>query len=67
MSQKTWNPSPSQEAALNLRDKMLLISAAAGIVLRILGQELLSMAASCAVCLMLLLYWVTHLILKKKY
>ena len=30
MSQKTWNPSPSQEAALNLRDKMLLISAAAG-------------------------------------
>ena len=30
MSQKSWNPSPSQEAALKLRDKMLLVSAAAG-------------------------------------
>ncbi len=37
------------------------------IVLKVAGQELLSIAASCSVCLMLVLYWVSYLILRKKY
>jgi len=45
----------------------ILIAAVLIIVLRVMGQELLSMAASGAVCLMLVLYWVAYLILKKKY
>ena len=45
----------------------ILIAAVTSIVLRILGQELLSLAASCAVCLMLLLFWVCYQILRKKY
>lgn len=45
----------------------ILIAAVATVVLNVMGQELLSMAASGAVCLMLLLYWGSYLILKKKY
>ena len=45
----------------------ILICAVSTIVLRIAGQELLSMAASCAVCLMLVLYWAAHYLLKRKY
>lgn len=45
----------------------VLIVACASIVLRIMGQELLSLAASYAVCLMILLYWVSYLVLRKKY
>lgn len=45
----------------------LLIAAIASIVLRLCGQELLSGACSGAVCLMLLLYWISFLILRKKY
>ena len=45
----------------------ILISALASIVLRILHQELLSLAASYAVCLMLILYWVSYKILQRKY
>lgn len=45
----------------------ILIAAVLTIVLRVLGQELLSMAASGAVCLMVLLYWGSYMILKKKY
>ena len=45
----------------------IIISAVAVIVFRILGQDVYSTAASCAVCLMLVLYWVCYLVLKKKY
>ena len=45
----------------------ILIAAVAVILLKILGQDLLSQAASWSVCLMLVLYWVSYFILKKKY
>lgn len=45
----------------------IIITAVAVIVLKVLGQELLSMAASYAVCLLLVLYWGAYLILRKKY
>ena len=45
----------------------ILIAAVLSIVLRVLGQELLSMAASGAVCLVVVLYWGSYMILKKKY
>ena len=45
----------------------ILIAAVACIVLKIVGQELLSMAASGAVCLMLVLFWISYLVLKRKY
>lgn len=45
----------------------ILIAAVASIVFRIMGQELLSMAASGAVCLMLVLYWISYIVLKRKY
>ena len=45
----------------------ILIAAVAVIVLRVAGQELLSFAASGAVCLMLVLYWICYLVLRKKY
>ena len=37
------------------------------IVFKVIGQEMWSLAASYAVCLMLVLYWISYLILKKKY
>ena len=45
----------------------ILIAAAATILFKILGQDLLSLAASGAVCLMLVLYWISFLILNKKH
>ncbi len=45
----------------------ILIAALSSIVLKLFGQELLSMAAGGAVCLMLLLYWGSFMILRKKY
>jgi hypothetical protein len=45
----------------------ILIAAVASIVLRILGQNLLSMAASSAVCLLMVLFWLCDLFLQKKY
>ncbi len=45
----------------------VLIAAVLCLVLRIIGQNLLSLAASGAVCLMLVLYWISYLILKRKY
>lgn len=41
--------------------------AVATIVLKIVGQETLMMAASGSVCFMLTLFWVSYLILKRKY
>ena len=45
----------------------ILIAAVFVIVLKVLGQETLSMAASVAICLMLVLYWCTYYILQRKY
>ena len=45
----------------------VLIAAVLCIIFKIVGQEVLSFAASGAVCLMLLLYWISYLILRKKY
>ena len=45
----------------------ILIAAVATIVLKVMGQDLLSMAASGAVCLMLVLYWGAYLVARKKY
>ena len=45
----------------------IMVSAIATIIFRILGQDLLSQFASGAVCLMLVLYWVSYFVLKKKY
>lgn len=45
----------------------ILIAAVSSIILRILHQDLLSLAASYAVCLVLMLYWISYFILRKKY
>jgi len=45
----------------------MLAGAVSIIVLRLVGQELLSMAASYTVCFVLLTYWVCYLVLSKKY
>ena len=45
----------------------ILISAIAVLGFKLMGQELLSMAASWAVCLMLVLFWSANYILNKKY
>jgi len=45
----------------------ILISAVAVIVFKLAGQELLSTASNVALCLMLVLYWVSFFILRKKY
>lgn len=45
----------------------ILITACSVIILRVMGQELLSMAASYGICLMLILYWGAYMVLRKKY
>lgn len=45
----------------------VLIAAISTIVLKLLGQDLLSVAAGFAVCILVLLYWVCYCVLKKKY
>ena len=45
----------------------ILIAACAVILLKVMDQEVLSMAASGALCLMLILYYVSYFILRKKY
>jgi len=45
----------------------VLTASAACIILRIIGQDLLSITASYAVCLMLIFYWISYFILKRKY
>lgn len=45
----------------------VIIAAILCIVFKIIGQEVLSFAASGAVCLMLVLYWISYFILRKKY
>ena len=45
----------------------ILVVSVLVIVLKVLGQDTLCLAASFAVCLMLALYWIAYLILQKKY
>lgn len=45
----------------------VLIAAVCAIVFKLLGQELLSIAAGFAVSILVLLYWICYLVLKKKY
>ena len=45
----------------------VIIGGISVIVLKAIGQELLSLAASYAVCLMLVLDWGAYFVLKKKY
>ena len=45
----------------------VLIGAVASIVLRILGQDQLSQFTGLSVCLLMVLYWASYFILKKKY
>ena len=45
----------------------VMLMAVASIILRIMGQDLLSIATSGAVCLVLVLFWVSYFILKRKY
>ena len=47
--------------------RFIIVTALGTIIFRILGQDLLSQVASGAVCLMLVLYWVSFFVLKKKY
>lgn len=45
----------------------VLISGVATIALKVLGQDMWSLAASYALCLLLVLYWGSYLVLKRKY
>lgn len=45
----------------------IMISAIATIVLKLLGQETLMFFCSGSVCVILVLYWVSYFILRKKY
>ena len=45
----------------------VLVTAVATIVFKLLDQELLSIAAGSAVCILVLLYWGCYLVLRKKY
>ena len=45
----------------------ILVSAIATIICKLLGQDLLCQFACGAVCLMLVLYWISYFVLKKKY
>lgn len=37
------------------------------IIFKLLGNDLLCQASSCGVCMMLVLYWISYLVLNKKY
>lgn len=45
----------------------ILISSVAVIAFKLVGQDLLSQAAACSTCLMLLLFWGSYRVLRKKY
>ena len=45
----------------------VIIAAILCIVFKLIGQEVLSFAASGAVCLILVLYWLSYFVLRKKY
>lgn len=70
-----WNVEAQDERNRFIRNKawawagylFVLTAAICTVVFRLLGQELLSMAASFAVCILVLLYWGSYWVLKKKY
>jgi Na+/melibiose symporter-like transporter len=45
----------------------VLVAAVCALVFRVMGQELLSVAAGFAVALIVLLYWISYVILRKRY
>ena len=45
----------------------IMVAAVASIVCRALGLDQQSMAAGLAVCILVLLYWISYLVLRKKY
>ena len=45
----------------------VLVSGVATIALKVMGQDQWSLAASYALCLLLVLYWGSYLVLKRKY
>ena len=45
----------------------VIIAGIAVIILKVIHQDLLSMATGCALFLIVLLYWVSYMVLKKKY
>jgi Na+/H+ antiporter NhaD/arsenite permease-like protein len=45
----------------------IMIAGAGTIVFKIIGQDLLSQAAAYAVCLIMILYWISYMLLKRKY
>ena len=45
----------------------IVAAAVASIMLKVLGQDLLSTAAGLAVCFMVVLYWICYLILRRRY
>lgn len=45
----------------------VMAGAFGSIIFKILHQDSLSMFAGCSVCLIMVLYWISYLILKKKY
>ena len=45
----------------------ILISGVGVIIFKIIGQDLLSLAASYAVCLVMILFWISYVVLKIKY
>ena len=45
----------------------VLLNAVGTIVFKIAGSDVLSQYCSCAVCLVIVLYWISYLVLRKKY
>ena len=45
----------------------IIICGVGTILFKIIGNEILSMASALAVCLMLVLYWISYYVLKRKY
>ena len=45
----------------------LIIAAVSTIVLKVMGQELMSMVVGFAICVLVILYWGCYLVLQKKY
>lgn len=45
----------------------IIICGVGTILFKIIGNEILSMASASAVCLMLVLYWISYYVLKRKY
>jgi len=70
-----WDVETQDERNRFLRNKawawagylFVLLAAVCTIAFKVMGQDLLSMAASFAVSMLVLLYWICYLVLKRKY